>query len=604
MRHHRDKGFTLIELLVVLGIIGTLATMAVVSYESVRTNSRDTKRVSDVKQIQVAVELYFESHGTYPYDGVPGTDGLLLGLGETKTLSDAGFSPSVEGTPYMVNVPRNPTPGGVEYVYRSLDRDGRDCDDERGCDAYALLFVLESGTGAYEPGPHAVTPAGAVGAGGGFAGRGVVGPGGELTGLSSTQRTIARYAEGITYVVRGFVGDSRVEAAANVAAPVAAVTAVANVATSTQSASALGYFFLSFLTQPLILFRNRRRDSWGIVYDAMTKLPVDLAIVRLRDAVSGKVVKSTVTDVEGRFSLLVRTGAYRIEVAKEGVRFPSDYVEGKVDDGYEDVYRGEVVNVTKDGALLTPSIPVDPVVPMRDDEQEIARARRKGRRRNLAVIGPAVAVVTFAVAPSAFTGTLFALQLLTYLAFMRIAKAAVPAKNWGVVYEKGTGKPVSHAVLRIFESKYNKLLESQVSDRSGRYHFRVGNNSYFLTASKPGYEKTESEPLDLTKSTGPTVISANIPLRPKAGGDGAAKTTPRKRRLIGPHGEAPEAGPGNDGTAEEDDAGSPTPEHELPSDLVALRAATRPATSSRGPFGDDGDAAGSTPSPKGDERRF
>lgn len=60
------KGFTLIELLVVISIIGMLSTMAVVSMNSARQKSRDARRVADIKQIQLALELYYNEHDTYP----------------------------------------------------------------------------------------------------------------------------------------------------------------------------------------------------------------------------------------------------------------------------------------------------------------------------------------------------------------------------------------------------------------------------------------------------------------------------------------------------------------------------------------------------------
>ena len=53
------KGFTLIELLVVIAIIGLLSTLAVVALGSARLKARDAKRVSDLKQIQTALELYY-----------------------------------------------------------------------------------------------------------------------------------------------------------------------------------------------------------------------------------------------------------------------------------------------------------------------------------------------------------------------------------------------------------------------------------------------------------------------------------------------------------------------------------------------------------------
>ena len=62
----RRSGFTLIELLVVIAIIGVLASIVLASLNNARRKSRDARRVTDVKQLQLALELYFDSVGQYP----------------------------------------------------------------------------------------------------------------------------------------------------------------------------------------------------------------------------------------------------------------------------------------------------------------------------------------------------------------------------------------------------------------------------------------------------------------------------------------------------------------------------------------------------------
>ena len=59
----KKSAFTLIELLVVIAIIGILSTLAVVALQNARSKARDSKRVADVKQIQTALELYFNDNG-------------------------------------------------------------------------------------------------------------------------------------------------------------------------------------------------------------------------------------------------------------------------------------------------------------------------------------------------------------------------------------------------------------------------------------------------------------------------------------------------------------------------------------------------------------
>ena len=66
VRKESKKGFTLIELLVVIAIIGILASIVLASLNTARRKSRDARRVADIKQIQLALELYFDAAGEYP----------------------------------------------------------------------------------------------------------------------------------------------------------------------------------------------------------------------------------------------------------------------------------------------------------------------------------------------------------------------------------------------------------------------------------------------------------------------------------------------------------------------------------------------------------
>ena len=52
-----QRAFTLIELLVVIGIIGVLSSVVLYSVTNSREKAYDTKRVEDLRQLQIAGEL-------------------------------------------------------------------------------------------------------------------------------------------------------------------------------------------------------------------------------------------------------------------------------------------------------------------------------------------------------------------------------------------------------------------------------------------------------------------------------------------------------------------------------------------------------------------
>ncbi len=143
------KGFTLIELLVVISIIGLLSTMAVIALNNARQKARDAKRISDIKQIQTALELYFNDKNAYP----KAASGTTLGDADHKVLcdTDTGFQKDKTncGTTYMGQVPKNPTPNGSDYKYTSSDGT-----------TYTITFTLEGKTGGLDAGSRTATPSG------------------------------------------------------------------------------------------------------------------------------------------------------------------------------------------------------------------------------------------------------------------------------------------------------------------------------------------------------------------------------------------------------------------------------------------------------------
>ncbi|NMC51612.1 type II secretion system protein [Candidatus Kuenenbacteria bacterium] len=143
-----QPGFTLIELLLVIAIIGLLATLAVTSLNNARIKSRDSRRLGDVRNIQTALELYFNDLGGYPSGTIGGVvqDGAL-GVDPRTSLSSAnGFNSSVSGSTYMAKIQANPSPGGSDYVYSS---DGS---------TYTITFTLESPSGGLSSGVHSGVP--------------------------------------------------------------------------------------------------------------------------------------------------------------------------------------------------------------------------------------------------------------------------------------------------------------------------------------------------------------------------------------------------------------------------------------------------------------
>ena len=129
------QGFTLIELLVVIAIIGLLATLSVVALNNARERARDSRRISDIRQIQTALELYYNANPTTGYPDNTTT--------ETGAAAHTELSPDLDS--YLNPIPENPTPDDCAtdgtYTYTKVDDN-----------SYTLEYCLGSDTGGIPAG--------------------------------------------------------------------------------------------------------------------------------------------------------------------------------------------------------------------------------------------------------------------------------------------------------------------------------------------------------------------------------------------------------------------------------------------------------------------
>lgn len=92
----REGGFTLIELLVVIAIIAILASIALPVFSSVQERGKQTKDMSNAKQIATACKVYAGDHdGKFPNQNgqvSPPVD-LVFGAGNTSNQAFASLVP-------------------------------------------------------------------------------------------------------------------------------------------------------------------------------------------------------------------------------------------------------------------------------------------------------------------------------------------------------------------------------------------------------------------------------------------------------------------------------------------------------------------------------
>ena len=88
------RGFTLIEALIAFGAIALIGVLCAVAVNTARAKQRDAVRLSSVRQVQSALENYFNESSAYPVSET------LLPLGDARAsacLSTDGFQGDCAG---------------------------------------------------------------------------------------------------------------------------------------------------------------------------------------------------------------------------------------------------------------------------------------------------------------------------------------------------------------------------------------------------------------------------------------------------------------------------------------------------------------------------
>ena len=236
----------------------------------------------------------------------------------------------------------------------------------------------------------------------------------------------------------------------------------------------------------LALLGYRNRKKWGIVFDSVTKQPLDPVYVVLQD-VFGNEVATSITDLDGRYGFLVGPGRYKIIANKNNYTFPSVKLAGKINDEvYQDLYFGEEIVVTTEGEVILKNIPLDP---MTDDWNERVK-KEQGLMKfysshdiwlyriatTLFYAGFAVSVVALVINQSAINIGIVALYAILFI----LRKTVLKPKAKGSITYKANGAPVAFSLVSIFAVGSNRLVTKKVADAHGNYYALVPKGNYYI----------------------------------------------------------------------------------------------------------------------------
>jgi hypothetical protein len=257
---------------------------------------------------------------------------------------------------------------------------------------------------------------------------------------------------------------------------------------------------------------KKRRRPWGVVYDSVTKQPLDPAYVTLRSS-EGKDVASSLTDLDGRFGFVVpEPGSYALVAQKTNYTFPSQSLVGHDhDELYRDLYFGEYFTVATAGEIVIRNIPMDPE---KFDWNEFAKKGQhlmkfySSRNKILFLIadiffgvGFVVASVAVVAAPKGYNIAVFILYTIVYF----IKKYGVKTRTFGYIADKNTGLPLSFGIVRVSYASSGVEVIHRIADGTGKYYCLLPNGEYVVKIDRKmpdGTYQTVAENLPASVTNG------------------------------------------------------------------------------------------------------
>jgi hypothetical protein len=234
----------------------------------------------------------------------------------------------------------------------------------------------------------------------------------------------------------------------------------------------------------------KKAKPWGVVYDSVTKRPLDPAYVILKNK-KGKDVTSAITDLDGRYGFLADPGVYTMAANKTHYAFPSKQLAGKTkDEVYSNLYFGESIEIKTREDIINKNIPLDPVG---FDWNEFAKqdkrlltfysrwdaVMRKGLD-GMFYVGFGVAIIALLAAPYPYNLIIFGVYI--FLSILRML--GFKPKPFGYVFDNATKTALSYAIVRIMLADSNTQITYRVTDKFGRYYCLLPNGSYYVKIEK------------------------------------------------------------------------------------------------------------------------
>lgn len=260
-----------------------------------------------------------------------------------------------------------------------------------------------------------------------------------------------------------------------------------------------------------VLGLRRKGRPYGYIYDAVTKEPLSLVVVRFLDE-SGSLVATEVTNTYGVFNTSLEGDKYSIGITKSLYQFPSEIVQGVEDYPISNLYHGGVMDL-EPGDIEKISIPMDPT-DLDLNDRSFAKVKNTSTE-----VWRKVSLALFSL------GAIYSLAMLStrgdFYDYM-IAAFYVLSIAFGY-YQSSKGmrvgsvsmgeSPLEGVEVLLKKAETDRVLDKRVTKDDGSYYFVVTQGDYEIELSSDIYSETSEDYIIVHEGDKPAIIHRDITVR-------------------------------------------------------------------------------------------
>jgi len=229
----------------------------------------------------------------------------------------------------------------------------------------------------------------------------------------------------------------------------------------------------------------KRKKYWGVVLSKSDLEPIPLTVINLYDSSSKKLIKSTISNMQGQYGLIVDPGQYVIEA-----KHPQ-YVFDPAPEN-SNAYHGQPIAISNSKNYTLNIFMQKPVEAHKFNLWYSIKLVFERFLDLFEKLYPFISTA-FLISDVIFflmSGDIVYFFLSIYMAVLLViffVGGWIQPKQWGLVVDKNTGKPIPNSYIKLYNLDDPGIADTIITDKRGRFEMLLSKGRYQLVVNAPGY---------------------------------------------------------------------------------------------------------------------